>query len=403
MQARRLAILGAGPIGIEAALAAAEKGWDFALYEAGTEVACHMRDWGHVQLFSPWRLDVSPRMRRHLEGAGSLVPDDDTCPTGAELRAQVLVPLAESSAIRRQLHLGREVVAIGRAGLLKHEAIGTPERAERVFRLLLRDRDGVETVETASAILDCTGSYSHPNWLGDGGIPAPGEVAAQERIVRRIPDFAVEADDWRDRTVLLVGAGYSAQTAAEGLASLASGGGSGRVIWALRSAEPEWTFDPHDPLPERARLTQAARDLAERSSNAFEVRPGVVVESFEEAAAGLSVTLRRLDGSREIVTVDRVLGLTGSVGDHAMYRQLQVHECYATSGPMKLAAALLGAGGGDCLTQESHGAETLVNPEPGFFILGAKSYGRNNTFLMRVGWEQVDSVFGLLDATGEAA
>jgi hypothetical protein len=96
------------------------------------------------------------------------------------------------------------------------------------------------------------------------------------------------------------------------------------------------------------------------------------------------------------VSVDWVLSLTGSVGDHTLYRQLQVHECYATSGPMKLAAALLGESSADCLDQESHGAEALVNPEPGFFILGAKSYGRNTTFLMRVGWEQVDEVFELL-------
>ena len=82
-----------------------------------------------------------------------------------------------------------------------------------------------------------------------------------------------------------------------------------------------------------------------------------------------------------------------------MYRQLQVHECYATCGPIKLSAALLGAGGADCLTQSSHGADTLVNPEPGFCILGIKSYGRNNTFLMRVGWEQVGEVFGLLGGT----
>ena len=102
---------------------------------------------------------------------------------------------------------------------------------------------------------------------------------------------------------------------------------------------------------------------------------------------------------REEVEVDRILALTGSVGDHMLYRQLQVHECYATSGPMKLAAALLGEAGGsaDCLTQTSHGAETLVNPEPGFFLLGSKSYGRNSTFLMRVGWQQVEEVFGLME------
>jgi hypothetical protein len=94
-----------------------------------------------------------------------------------------------------------------------------------------------------------------------------------------------------------------------------------------------------------------------------------------------------------------VLALTGRVGDHLLYRQLQVHECYATSGPMNLAAALLGQGGGaggDCLAQTSLGADTLKNPEPGFFILGAKSYGRRNDYLMRVGWQQVDEVFQLL-------
>ena len=91
-----------------------------------------------------------------------------------------------------------------------------------------------------------------------------------------------------------------------------------------------------------------------------------------------------------------MLALNGGVGDFSIYRQLQVHECYATAAPMKLSAALLGAAGGDCLEQTGHGAETLTNPEPGFFILGAKSYGRNSQFLMRIGWEQVDDVFGSL-------
>jgi hypothetical protein len=85
-------------------------------------------------------------------------------------------------------------------------------------------------------------------------------------------------------------------------------------------------------------------------------------------------------------------------GHFTLYRQLQVHGCHATASPMKLAAALLGAEGGDCPAQESHGAETLVNPEPGFFLLGAKSYGRNSQFLLRIGSDQVDDVFGLLDA-----
>jgi hypothetical protein len=119
------------------------------------------------------------------------------------------------------------------------------------------------------------------------------------------------------------------------------------------------------------------------------------VEALAPGEGGrLRVTLS--NGRLEHVEVDRVLALNGSVGDASLYRQLQVHECYATASPMRLAAALLGDAGGDCLAQQSHGPETLVNPEPGFFILGAKSYGRNNRFLLGIGWQQVDDVFGSL-------
>lgn len=395
---RHVAILGAGPTGIEAALAASEAGWSFTLYEAGDGVAANVRDWGHVRLFSPWSLDVSPRMRRHLEGLGRSAPDDAKCPTGAELRAQVLVPLAASPVLEPHLRLGARVAAISRAGLLKHEAIGTEARGRQAFRLLIRGADGDERVETASAIIDCSGSYTHPNWLGDGGIPAPGEEAAASLISRRVPDPASDPTAWSGRTVLIVGAGHSAQTAAEALA----GDPSVRVIWALRKESAGWSVDPEDPLPERSRLTLAANELVAGANPNFEIRTGVVIDRFDRDGERLRVSLRGRNGEVDTVTVDRVLGLTGAVGDHAMYRQLQIHECYATSGPMKLAAALLGAGGGDCLAQESHGPETLLNPEPNFFILGAKSYGRNTTFLMRVGWQQVDEVFGLL-ARADAA
>jgi hypothetical protein len=140
----------------------------------------------------------------------------------------------------------------------------------------------------------------------------------------------------------------------------------------------------------------------------------VVVESLAPAGSTgsggrVAVTLRSLeDGGSETITVDRVLALTGAVGDHDLYRQLQVHECYASGAPMKLAAALLGAsggspGGGDCMAQGGLGAETLLNPEPRFFILGSKSYGRNSAYLMRIGWQQVDDAFDLLAQSFNAA
>jgi thioredoxin reductase len=390
-----IAILGSGPTGLEAALAAAEAGFPFTIYEAAPEVAGNVRAWGHVRLFTPWEMNVSPRMRRHLAAGGVDAPDGPVCPTGDELVEKLLAPLAALPAIAPHLRLGTRVMAIGREGLLKHEEIATAERGRRPFRLLLADATGCEWTEKAAIVIDATGTYGNPNSLGDGGIPAPGERALAGAIRRTVPDLSREAVDWAGQTVLLAGAGHSAQTAARDLAELARQAPGTRVIWALRNGDPSWGTHEGDPLPERARLATYARALASGASPAVEAHRGVAVEELSRPNGKVKVTLRNGSGAED-VEVDRVLSLTGYVGDAGLYRQLQVHECYATCGPIKLSAALLGAAGGDCLTQTSHGVDTLTNPEPGLYILGIKSYGRNNTFLMSVGWDQVAEVFEAL-------
>ncbi|MCH7665511.1 MAG: NAD(P)-binding protein [Acidobacteria bacterium] len=406
-----IAILGAGPTGLEAALAAAERGLAFTLYEAADGVAGHVLDWSHVELFSPWAYDISPRARRALSAAGVELPDpsDPSCPSGKELVERVLGPLGELAQISPHLRTGVNVVSVGRQGLLKHEEIASDARRAQPFRLLLRDSSGHEWVENAGAVLDCTGSYSQPNALGDGGIPAPGETSLADEIRRRIPDLDSERAEWVGRTILVVGAGHSALTAVSGLAELAASSPGTSVVWALRREHPGWHVDPNDPLPGRSRLAKRAHALLAGGSAAVIPITGVVVDSVSRNGNRFAVGLRRTDGVIETVHIDKILSLTGSVGDHNLYRQLQIHECYATLGPMKLAAALPAStvstrsdesSSADCLDQKSLGAETLVNPEPGFFILGAKSYGRNSSFLMRLGWEQVDDIFDLLDAPG---
>jgi len=389
MSKPRIAILGAGPVGLEAALAAAEGGYPFTVYEAAPSAGGNVRSWGHVRMFTPWDLNVSPRMRRKVDA-----PSGSECPTGQELAERLLDPLAELPDIAPSLRLGTRVLSLGREGLLKHEEIANAERGRHPFRILLSSGDR-EWTERADVVIDATGTYGNPNRLGDAGIPAPGERSLDSEIRRQIPDFAREGADWAGRTVLLAGAGHSAQTAVRELARLAQEAPGTRVIWVLRHAEPDWGTHEGDPLPERARLAAEAQSLASGSSPAVEVRRGMAVEELSRPNGKIEVTLRNGSHS-EKVAVDRILSLTGFVGDHELYRQLQVHECYATCGPINLSAALLGAAAGDCLAQTTHGAETLLNPEPGFFILGIKSYGRNNTFLMRVGWDQVSEVFGTL-------
>jgi hypothetical protein len=129
-----------------------------------------------------------------------------------------------------------------------------------------------------------------------------------------------------------------------------------------------------------------------------QVLTGVVVDALSERDGDVVAVLRDRRGGTHEVAADLVVSATGSVGDAGLYRQLQVHECWATEGPIALASTLLGQAGGDCLAQPAAGVDVLRNPEPRFFVLGSKSYGRTPTFLLRVGWEQVDEVVGALDA-----
>lgn len=399
---RRVAVLGAGPIGLDAALACVERGWPVTVYEAGPQVGANVRAWGHVRLFTPWDLSASARMRSYLESAGTIVPTGSACPTGAEFADELLDPVAALPELAGRIELGTAVVAVGRQGLLKHEEIATDARAERPFRLLLRSADGAESVARADLVLDCTGTYGTANSLGDGGIPAPGETALGERIVRTLPDLAADRDAWAGRTVLLAGAGKSAQTAARALAELAGTASGTRLVWAVRSSAPDWGVVVDDPLPERQALVDTADRLAAGKEPAVDVRSGAVVEALSPVDGRIRVTLRTAAG-RDDVVVDQILSLTGYVPDASIYRQLQVHECYATAAPIELSAALLGAEAGDCLTQESHGVDVLRSPEPNFFLLGAKSYGRNSQFLLRIGYEQVDEVAAAYAPAQEAA
>ncbi len=395
-----VAILGAGPIGLDAALACLDKGWPCTVYESAASVAANVTAWSHIRLFTPWSMNVSARMLAYLHAAGVQPPGPtEHCPTGAEFAKQLLHPLAELPELAATIRNHTRVLAVARQGLLKHEEIGSTQRGSQPFRLLLAGpRDGtddVEYVEHADLLLDCTGSYGQANCLGDGGIPAPGELQVADQIIHRIPDLDSEADEWAGRRVLLVGAGKSAQTAARDLAELVATRPDTQVLWAVRAADPGWGEVSNDPLPQRQELVEVSQRLRSGALPGVQVRTAVVIDALRETDGGVAVALRSSTGDVEEIVCDRIIALTGFLGDTSLYRQLQVHECYATAAPMNLSAALLGAAGdgpADCLAQASHGVDALRVPEPNFFVLGMKSYGRNSTFLLRVGYEQVEEV-----------
>src|SRR4051812_39528813 len=174
----RVAVLGAGPVGLEAALYARKIGFPVAVYERGRPGEYLLRG-GHVRMFSPFGMNSTSLGRAVLQAGRPRqeFPAEGDCVTGRELVSVYLEPLAGCELLKGCLHTDSQVLSVGRRGLFKAEAVGDARRGKAPFRLLVKDGKGRERSEEADVVLDCTGTYGQHRWLGDGGVPALGELA----------------------------------------------------------------------------------------------------------------------------------------------------------------------------------------------------------------------------------
>lgn len=381
---QHIAIIGAGPIGLEAALAARLRGYSFTIYDSGN-IADSVHRWGHIRMFSPFSMNASTLGTSLLGQLGYEVPAEDAILTGAEFAKQYLIPLGEFLGVKTQ----HRVKAIARDSSCKRDHIGEPERANTRFRLLIENSEG-EQHDFADIIFDCSGVFTQPNPLGDGGILALGEVSLRSAIRYGIADTADLSAHAGKRT-LVVGGGHSASTAVVALSKLTGA----TVTWINKKPGTlPCARIPDDPLPERDLLSAAANELVTSGSVAF--ISGSTVHALKQTSTGVLVTLRHSDGSASEIETDLIIATTGYRPDTLLARELHVQTCWATEGTYPLAASLLGETGGDCLAVAGFGADTLKHPEPNYFALGIKSYGRSPDFLIRTGREQIESLMGLL-------
>ncbi len=126
MARQRLTIIGAGPIGLEAAVRGQQSGWDVRLLEQDT-VGNHVAAWGHVQLFSPFVMNASAWGREAL--VGQQLPADDALLTGREFVAQYLQPLSQLPLLAGRIREQTRVVSISRGDFWKGDRIGKPSRS----------------------------------------------------------------------------------------------------------------------------------------------------------------------------------------------------------------------------------------------------------------------------------
>jgi len=381
-------IIGAGPIGLAAAANLADRGIDFVVLETGREPAAAIRQWGHTRLFSPWRHLIDPASRRLLEAAGWTAPrDEGVAPTGAELVHDYLAPLAALDAVRPHVQYGMRVVAVSREGMDRTRTAGRPETPFLV-RVRTSD-DGVEEL-TGRAVIDASGTYSTPNPLGSSGLRPLGAADGDEFVWHALPDvLGADRPHFAGRHTTVVGAGHSAANTLIALAKLADDAPGTRVTWLIRSASAvRVSSSADDELADRVRLGSRVDQLVD--SGAVTKIDSYEISGVARHGDGVRLTGRRR-GEPATHDTDLVVNATGFRPDLDMLREIRLGLDDIVEAPVRL-APLIDPNLHSCGTVPPHGFDELRHPEPGFFIVGMKSYGRAPTFLLATGYEQVRSV-----------
>lgn len=385
-----VAVIGSGPVGLAAAANLLERGIEVIVLERGADAAAAVRAWGHTRLFSPWRHVTDPAAVRLLEATGWVSPDPDAVPTGAELVEHYLQPLATREPIASRLRTGVTVTAVAREGM---DRTRTRNRAATPFVLRIRTAGGTDEV-AARAVIDASGTWSSPNPLGSNGLGLLGLDEIEDLVLPALPDvLGADRSRFAGRRTTVVGAGHSAAGTLAALAELARTAPGTRATWLIRnSSAVRVTSSPDDELSDRAKLgSRVEHAVAEGLID--------VVDGFEITRArrrgDAALLIGRRHGAPAEHEADVVVAATGFRPDLSILREIRLDLDEIVEAPRRL-APLIDPNVHTCGTVEPHGFRELTHPEPGFFIVGMKSYGRAPTFLLATGYEQVRSVAAYL-------
>jgi len=395
-----VAVIGAGPVGLAAAAHLIRRGLPVKVYEAGATVAANVRDWGHVRLFSPWEYNTDAAARAQLHSHGWREPPGKAMPTGSDLFEAYLKPLAEIPEMAAVIETGAKVTAITRLGADKVLSKG---RETRPFVLAVSNGNGAIRRDLAHAVIDASGTWTAPNPLGAGGILAEGEAENAANIAYGIPDvLGRDRATYEGRTTLVVGAGHSAANVLLNLARLAERNPETSVVWATRGESLMRVYGGGraDRLPARGELGSSLKTLVDTAR--ITLVAGFSAIRVRAVGGQVMVEGETATGPSEVGPVDRIVVCTGQRPDLSLTRELRLDldpwlESAKALGP------LIDPNLHSCGSVPPHGHRELAHPEPDFYTVGIKSYGRAPTFLMLTGYEQVRSVVAAIAGDPAAA
>ncbi|MBM7663732.1 thioredoxin reductase [Solibacillus kalamii] len=389
-----VAIIGAGPVGLAAAAHLSLAGEAFILLEKGSEVAENIKSWQHVRLFSPWQYNVDKAAKQLLLKSGWTMPEESILPTGQEIRAMYLQPLANLPEIKPFISFNTTVVGISKKN---HDKMKSASRDSAPFVLYTEQNGKTERI-FASAVIDATGTWATPNPVHAANVWTSAEQKLADKIFYGIPNVKSLNDRYKGKRVAVIGGGHSAINTILELEKLEDV----EIIWVLRKKRVEEAYggEEKDALAARGELGSRIHTLVNEEK--IKVFTPFYIEELTQTSDGIIIKGDGPTGEQQLPAVDEIIGNTGSRPDFSFLKEIRL-SIDSTVESVEALAPLIDPNEHSCGTVRPHGELELRHPESGFYIVGMKSYGRAPTFLMATGYEQVRSIVAYLTGDLEAA
>ena len=230
-----IAIIGAGPVGIEAAIYARFLGYFVSIFEE-RRVAHRMLDWHDRPL------EVTVKECTTSMGHAAIAAQNpeyvrrgpDEFFTGRTYAEEYLLPLAKTDLLFEDIHFLSPVVDVSRYRTFITHKIDLQERCNDEFRILVDGRHRGAWVSRADVVIDCRGATQKPSGIGPGGGLAIGESALRDSFLLHTPlDRKFEAKSVVGKHICLLGQSVrAAQFAMEYLKQFGNQT-NGRLTWNL--------------------------------------------------------------------------------------------------------------------------------------------------------------------------
>jgi hypothetical protein len=361
-----VAVIGGGPVGVEAALYARFLGYAVLLFDAH-KVGHRQLAWGDQRLPESWCEITTPLGLAALDAQGTAgdAIDEQAQVTYREYVERYLLPVARTDLLYDSVQINSPVLSVSRTGCGPGAQASLPRRSEQEFRILVDSRQRGEYTQLVDIILDCSGRTASGGLASGGGLAIGQRAHAAEMRSGKLDVLGKDRSTLAGKHSLLFGCDRSACANAIELAQLAAEVPETRTTWIV----PKQIGAPKSldlPATWPADRTNLAQQLADNQHPSTVALTAWGIESIQLAD---SWKVRLQTGEEE------TLDISGDAFITCNLRRPDWSFC-------------------DGLLVSESSSSGFLTAEPHYYVLGEKSFGPQMRFTDAV--EQIRSVFGLI-------